>query len=81
MFVDPEFPANKYSLSENKYSNWPSNLAWFRPSEFWKGQSYHLFTEGIEPGDIKQGIIGDCYFLCALASIAEIPDRIYKCFS
>ena len=39
-----------------------------------------IFTGKVEPGDIKQGYLGDCYFLAGLAALAERPDRIYNLF-
>lgn len=39
-----------------------------------------LFKGKIEPNDILQGVLGDCYFLCTLASLAEWPQRIKKLF-
>ena len=39
-----------------------------------------LFKDMIEPADIKQGALGNCYFLSALSALAEWPDRIRKLF-
>ena len=39
-----------------------------------------LFQGRVEPQDIEQGFLGDCYFLAGLSALAERPDRIYKLF-
>jgi len=39
-----------------------------------------LFKGGIDPTDIKQGMLGDCYFVAALATLAEWPERVKKIF-
>ena len=39
-----------------------------------------IFQGKVEPGDIKQGYLGDCYYLAGLAALAERPDRIYNLF-
>jgi calpain-15 len=33
-----------------------------------------------EPKDIKQGYLGDCYFLAGIAALSERPDRIFNLF-
>eukprot|EP01041_Mallomonas_annulata_P004099 gene4099-8154_t len=50
-------------------------ICWRRPTEYLKG-SFEVFDGLIEPGDIKQGALGDCWFLCALASLAEFPPLV-----
>lgn len=35
-----------------------------------------MYTDGIEPSDVSQGCLGNCYFLAVLSSMAEFPDRI-----
>lgn len=39
-----------------------------------------IFDDKIQPDDIKQGYLGDCYFLAALAALAEKPSRIFNLF-
>lgn len=43
------------------------------------GKSY-LFHDKIEPNDIIQGQLGDCYFLSSLAALAEHPQRVRNIF-
>ena len=39
-----------------------------------------IFYEGIDPADVRQGILGDCWFLSAVSALAEKPERIKKLF-
>lgn len=39
-----------------------------------------IFDDKIVPEDIKQGYLGDCYLLAALAALAEKPQRILNLF-
>jgi hypothetical protein len=83
-FTDPEFPPNRSSLCRDwslcvASSTW-SKLVWRRASEFCGSDTPYLFYDGIDPGDVAQGILGDCYFLSALSVLAEHPDRIRKLF-
>lgn len=39
-----------------------------------------IFPDNIEPSDIRQGFLSDCYFLSALSVLAERQDRIRKLF-
>lgn len=46
-----------------------------------KGESrlYPSFPRGINPDAVKQGVIGDCYFIAALSAVAKSdPDTIRK---
>lgn len=85
-FEDLDFPANDKSLYENANSykkyDWKTYV-WRRPEEIFKGP-YDMFCKTkdlmtsrigigkfIEASDIKQGGLGNCYFLSALSVIAE----------
>lgn len=37
-------------------------------------------SDGITPMDIRQGVIGNCWFLAAASAIAEKPERMEKIF-
>jgi len=89
-FEDPEFPAGKGSLipdwndpSDDTTSikdDW-AKIVWLRPDKI-QGMTEPilLFDKGIEPNDIKQGGLGDCYFLSSLSVIAEEGKRIELLF-
>lgn len=37
-------------------------------------------SDGITPADVRQGGLGDCWFLAAASAIAEVPHRMEKIF-
>ena len=53
------------------------DLVWKSPSEIFKEKPFILYNN-ISVEDIKQGLLGNCYFLSALSSLAEFPKRIEK---
>uniref|UniRef100_A0A6V3M6Q4 Calpain catalytic domain-containing protein n=1 Tax=Lotharella globosa TaxID=91324 RepID=A0A6V3M6Q4_9EUKA len=93
-FVDSEFPPQLVSVTGDTKGNLEGKrrarenledfegLRWARPEEI-----YHditIFKKGrgdkdaIEPNDIDQGTLGDCWFCSALACLAENPAHITK---
>lgn len=82
-YRDPEFPAEDSSIvgfypEKMQRKKNVRECQWLRPAQYFKGQGYTMWDKTIEPGDVKQGELGDCYFLVALASLAQFSDRIKK---
>jgi len=83
LFVDKEFPPKKPSLvpspAPSDYRGQWDTLSWSRADQLFGEGQYELFRN-IEPRDILQGSLGDCYFLCSLSSLAEYPKLISRLF-
>jgi hypothetical protein len=80
-FVDLSFPPNSTSLSRVDDARHLAPVHWKRPGEFLAGRTARLFDGGVEPNDIDQGQLGDCWFLCSVASVAEFPGKIQDMFT
>ena len=93
-YEDPLFPPNANSLlgkdpsgkiiDSKAYSEKARNIntneiGFLRPNEIF-GQQYKLFAEKIEMDDVKQGQLGDCYFLSSVANLCKFPGLITKLF-
>ena len=52
-------------------------LRWYRPRDIFG--EYELFR-GINPGDIEQGYLSDCYFLASVSALAEWTTRVDHLF-
>lgn len=89
-FVDLDFPPSETSLYrpetlQQKGDNsaplptTTSPIQWRRASEFMDGP-FDIFADGIDPGDIRQGALGNCWFLCAIAALTEFPELVLNLF-
>lgn len=57
-------------------------IGWKRPVEIYKpDETVRVFHESIMADDIKQGQLGNCWFLCALAAVVEFPVLIDRLFA
>lgn len=61
-----------------RIKNWET-FVWKRPKEVYGKGKYAIFND-ISPCDIKQGYCGDCYYLSAISSLAENPQRVKDIF-
>lgn len=83
-YTDSEFAPNFDSLwgfgecTTYSKSAW-QQYSWKRPIEFFEGP-YSIYENKVDPNDIMQGQLGDCYFLSAIAALAEWKDRVKKLF-
>jgi hypothetical protein len=81
-FVDLTFVPKASSVSRDWEGAAPP-FAWMRPSAYCTDPDKPpcLFVGKIEPNDIDQGRLGNCYFLCALACISEFEEVTKTCFN
>lgn len=82
-WTDPDFPPDAKSLIKDWTASprarvW-QRYVWRRAGEFLDRRTMGVFKD-IEPNDIKQGSMGNCYFLSALSVLAEHSQRITKLF-
>lgn len=92
-YTDDSFPPSKKSLIndwndpsddiQEKVDEW-GDMEWIRASEIEELNddegTLAVFQNDVTPSDIKQGLLGDCYFLSILSALAEVPERIIKLF-
>ncbi|KAK3262125.1 hypothetical protein CYMTET_29002 [Cymbomonas tetramitiformis] len=77
-FVDESFPAGNSALGDDVSSRM-GRVQWLRPEEIFPRKELKLF-DGIDPSDIRQGQLGDCWLLSAFSSLAEFPLVVKSCF-
>ena len=82
LWTDPDFPPEMKSLFDPRIDEDDPQkyqaLSWKRASEIYK--PLYVFEDGVEPNDINQGMLGNCYFLAVLSSLAEFEDRVKAMF-
>lgn len=82
LFGDSEFPANDTSLYSDpvnppEYAMDMPMVEWKRPQEICpQGLEPCMFRDQMSPGDIKQGILGDCWLLGSLLIQSTNPELL-----
>nr|CAD2163731.1 unnamed protein product [Meloidogyne enterolobii] len=83
-FLDDSFPHSLHSigpLSQFECKN--LDIIWLRPSEIFTRDG-HLVRWAVfndpQPTDIEQGLLGNCWFLSAMAVVSERPDILERLF-
>lgn len=79
-FVDEEFPPKFSSVSKTGQHppEW-KGIVFKRATEFMDPSQVRVFRD-IDPNDIRQGKLGDCYLLCSLSVLAEREKLIKRLF-
>lgn len=93
LFVDLDFMPIQSSLSPRRLENNSTDhdpglddheaipiVEWKRPREFLSNGEIKVFCNGIGAEDIRQGQLGNCWFLSALAALTEYPELVYNLF-
>uniref|UniRef100_A0A8C4QZ91 Calpain 9 n=1 Tax=Eptatretus burgeri TaxID=7764 RepID=A0A8C4QZ91_EPTBU len=73
LFEDPDFPADDSSLGKTLRAE---RLHWKRPHEICRNPRFII--DGATRTDIKQGALGDCWLLAAIASLTLNPKLLQK---
>ncbi len=87
-FTDSLFPADRESILSSR-GLWNKNhqdqlvsyqFDYARPETFLNTEDYVVFDDKVTFSDVKQGYLGDCYYLAALAALTEFPGLINSNF-
>ena len=87
-FIDVHFPPTITSIT-GLDSGQPADKQtwWKRPDEFLtdadggrRGEP-RVFSHSVAPGDVQQGSLGNCWFMCSLCALAEYPPLVHSLFT
>ena len=82
-FLDVEFPPLVESI-DGIASPLPTTAlmySWRRPTDFLAiKQPPRVFVDGLLPSDVQQGALGNCWFMCSVAAVAEFPALVRSLF-
>lgn len=80
-FIDPDFPPVDKSVYDTSTEEYPYKqvIHWRRPCDFMEGE-ISIFEDDVDPNDINQGELANCWFLSALSCLAERPILVKRLF-
>ena len=81
-YVDLVFPPGKESLFRSSEASGMKDSMWLHPDAYLAARDMtpSLFVGDVEPNDIDQGSLGDCYLLSALACLSEFVPLVHSIF-
>eukprot|EP00756_Hemistasia_phaeocysticola_P006299 Hpha_TRINITY_DN13766_c0_g1::TRINITY_DN13766_c0_g1_i1::g.142695::m.142695/K08582/CAPN15; calpain-15 len=81
-FVDVTFMPRDSCMKQQWMTQKMKSYAFRRPSDYLQGTGLgaELFVGSIEPNDIDQGALADCYLMGALASVGEFEHLVRSLF-
>lgn len=80
-WIDPDFPHDDSSLfidPTNPHQQLWREARWMRVSDVFVEPS--LFVPPVNPDDIRQGKLGNCWFMSALAVLTLRQEAVFACF-
>ena len=72
----PQNPSTMRGFNEPMMGGTPDTgkYTWMDAAQIYQGR-YTIGSQSVGPNDVCQGELGDCYFICAISSVAEVPER------
>lgn len=80
-FCDADFPADASSIGTGlvvKGVSDPGEIVWVRAQAMLPPAEVPTLFNCVEPDDILQGALGDCWLLASIATIAEFPQYVQE---
>ncbi|XP_074734782.1 calpain-10 isoform X2 [Strix uralensis] len=72
LYTDPTFPASDTSIFFDyctPLAQFRGEISWLRPKDICSAP--RLFSNNLQDVQVKQGILGDCWFLCACVALQK----------
>ncbi|KAM4659954.1 calpain-10 isoform 4-T4 [Amazona ochrocephala] len=72
LYTDPTFPASDTSIFfdfSTPLAQFRGEISWLRPKDICS--TPRLFSSNLQDVQVKQGILGDCWFLCACVALQK----------